>query len=144
MCFLDSSIWANNLSNLCRLNVVTNNMRLTNLEIVSMKCGNVSEYARVLLVIHILPERNSPEYEWMKTLADRYGLIRQGVLVENAVSHFANLDRNMIVENILKWISRRLHEIVSCNGLVVYDLFSLEVSFIIVWIVVHQNSYFSV
>uniref|UniRef100_A0A9J2Q1X8 RRM domain-containing protein n=1 Tax=Ascaris lumbricoides TaxID=6252 RepID=A0A9J2Q1X8_ASCLU len=83
------------------------------------------EYARVLLVIHILPGRNSPEYEWMKTLADRYGLIRQGVLVENAVSHFANLDRNMIVENILKWISRRLHEIVSCNG--VHSPFTLLV-----------------
>uniref|UniRef100_A0A915C2Q9 Uncharacterized protein n=1 Tax=Parascaris univalens TaxID=6257 RepID=A0A915C2Q9_PARUN len=76
----------------------------------------IYEYTRVLLVIHILPRRSSPEYEWMKTLTDRYGLIRQGVLMENAISHFANLDKNMIAENILKWISRRLHEVTSCDG----------------------------
>uniref|UniRef100_A0A914RBC1 Uncharacterized protein n=1 Tax=Parascaris equorum TaxID=6256 RepID=A0A914RBC1_PAREQ len=85
-------------------------------DLVLMKCENISEYTRVLLVIHILPRRSSPEYEWMKTLTDRYGLIRQGVLMENAISHFANLDKNMIAENILKWISRRLHEVTSCDG----------------------------
>ncbi|VDM37245.1 unnamed protein product [Toxocara canis] len=72
----------------------------------------IQYHAKVLLVVHILPERDANEYQWMKSFCERYGLIRQGILLQNALSRFAGADWEVIVENVLRWIMRRLHEIV--------------------------------
>uniref|UniRef100_A0A914XR20 Uncharacterized protein n=1 Tax=Plectus sambesii TaxID=2011161 RepID=A0A914XR20_9BILA len=42
------------------------------------------QHPDVIFVLHILPSKNSSEYNWMKSLSQRYGLVRQGVLLENA------------------------------------------------------------
>ncbi|CAI5438838.1 unnamed protein product [Caenorhabditis angaria] len=51
-----------------------------------------NNHPQVVLVVHILPQVQSSEYEWMKILAQRYGLMRQGILYENAVKRFEGLD----------------------------------------------------
>ncbi|VDN36693.1 unnamed protein product [Cylicostephanus goldi] len=45
----------------------------------------------VMFVLHILPEKNSPEYEWMRSLSTAHGFVRQGVLLENAMDKFASV-----------------------------------------------------
>ena len=60
------------------------------------------QHPDVIFVLHILPSKNSSEYsmtlgifnfipsstcftsDWMKSLSQRYGFVRQGVLLENA------------------------------------------------------------
>ncbi|CAJ0560536.1 unnamed protein product, partial [Mesorhabditis spiculigera] len=64
------------------------------------------KHPSVSLVIHILPFKDSIEYKWMKTLTARYGLIRQGILLENALNKFADLDREMVLGNVAQWIGR--------------------------------------
>ncbi|GMT02667.1 hypothetical protein PENTCL1PPCAC_24841, partial [Pristionchus entomophagus] len=80
--------------------------------------GNCVAYERIhketpgaQLVVHILPHQSSDEYEWMKALASRYGLIRQGVLLENALSHFQSTEKLQVLRNIIQWISRRSAEL---------------------------------
>ncbi|KAJ1361454.1 hypothetical protein KIN20_020707 [Parelaphostrongylus tenuis] len=43
----------------------------------------------VMLALHILPTKNSAEYDWMRILCEVHGFIRQGVLLENALDRFA-------------------------------------------------------
>ncbi|VDK31332.1 unnamed protein product [Anisakis simplex] len=62
--------------------------------------------------MQILPEKDSKEYQWMRSVTERYGLIRQGIILENALTKFEHSDLSTVIENVLKWISRRLHEIV--------------------------------
>ncbi len=49
----------------------------------------------------------------MKSLAQRYALIRQGVLHENAKSRFAGLSLDVVLGNIVQWIARRLAQLTS-------------------------------
>lgn len=67
--------------------------------------SSLQQHPDIIFVLHILPSKNSNEYSrrlrmrfvcpssirfvspfvgWMKSLSQRYGLIRQGVLLENA------------------------------------------------------------
>lgn len=76
------------------------------------------DYPQVVLVVHILPQAQSHEYEWMKVLASRYGFIRQGILYENSVNRFENLDtdRNSVFRNMCQWIYRSGTAIVRNEG----------------------------
>uniref|UniRef100_A0A8R1HYE7 Uncharacterized protein n=1 Tax=Caenorhabditis japonica TaxID=281687 RepID=A0A8R1HYE7_CAEJA len=76
------------------------------------------ENPQVVLVVHILPHTQSNEYEWMKVLAQRYGFIRQGILYENCVQRFQNVDseRNSIFRNMCQWIYRSGTAIVRNEG----------------------------
>ncbi|GMT28942.1 hypothetical protein PFISCL1PPCAC_20239, partial [Pristionchus fissidentatus] len=80
--------------------------------------GNCSAYEKihketpsVQLVVHILPHESSEEYNWMKSLAARYGLVRQGILLDNALTHFDNTDKLQVLRNIIQWIARRSAEL---------------------------------
>lgn len=57
------------------------------------------------MVIHILPEKESDEYEWMKSLAARFSLVRQGILVHNAINRFDNAD----LDEVLRWLIHFSH-----------------------------------
>ncbi|MFH4976757.1 hypothetical protein AB6A40_003466 [Gnathostoma spinigerum] len=72
-----------------------------------------TKYPNVLLLLHILPNENAPEYEWMKVLSKEYCIVRQGILVENALSHFEAFDVTSVLRNIISWLSRRLSQIYS-------------------------------
>ncbi|RCN44224.1 hypothetical protein ANCCAN_09807 [Ancylostoma caninum] len=45
----------------------------------------------VMFILHILPEKNASEYEWMRSLSAAHGFVRQGVLLENALDKFASV-----------------------------------------------------
>uniref|UniRef100_A0A1I7TKL1 MEDS domain-containing protein n=1 Tax=Caenorhabditis tropicalis TaxID=1561998 RepID=A0A1I7TKL1_9PELO len=76
------------------------------------------EHPQVVLVVHILPQTQSHEYEWMKVLASRYGFVRQGILYENCVNRFENVDtdQNSIFRNMCQWIYRSGTAIVRNEG----------------------------
>ncbi|KAF8366862.1 pid-3 [Pristionchus pacificus] len=80
--------------------------------------GNCAAYEKmhketpgVQLVVHILPHENSEEYNWMKSLSARYGLIRQGILLENALTHFEGNEKTEVLRNIIQWMARRSAEL---------------------------------
>ncbi|GMR54101.1 hypothetical protein PMAYCL1PPCAC_24296, partial [Pristionchus mayeri] len=80
--------------------------------------GNCSAYEKihnempgVQLVVHVLPHENSEEYNWMKSLSSRYGMIRQGILLENALTHFESTEKTEVLRNIIQWIARRSAEL---------------------------------
>ncbi|XGW22009.1 hypothetical protein V3C99_004738 [Haemonchus contortus] len=65
----------------------------------------------VMFVLHILPEKNACEYEWMRTLSSIHGFVRQGVLLDNALDRFASVaklgnDPNEVFANVAQWIAR--------------------------------------
>ncbi|KAK6045012.1 hypothetical protein COOONC_17483 [Cooperia oncophora] len=65
----------------------------------------------VMFVLHILPEKNAREYEWMRTLSSIHGFVRQGVLLENALDRFASVaklgnDPSEVFANVAQWIAR--------------------------------------
>lgn len=66
-----------------------------------------------MLIFQILPSQNSVVYEWMKQLSGHIGKIRQGIVLENALSKFANHDLHEVLTNILHWISRSIASIIS-------------------------------
>ncbi|CAI4228530.1 unnamed protein product [Auanema sp. JU1783] len=72
------------------------------------------ENPSVQLVLHILPGAYSDEYDWMKSLATRFGLVRQGVLFENALNRFATMKHDEVFKNVAQWISRSLYKL--CNS----------------------------
>ncbi|EFP02980.1 hypothetical protein CRE_28067 [Caenorhabditis remanei] len=76
------------------------------------------EHPQVVLVVHILPQTQSHEYEWMKVLASRYGFIRQGILYENCVNRFQNVDtdQNSVFRNMCQWIYRSGTAIIRNEG----------------------------
>uniref|UniRef100_A0A0K0DLI9 AAA_11 domain-containing protein n=1 Tax=Angiostrongylus cantonensis TaxID=6313 RepID=A0A0K0DLI9_ANGCA len=53
------------------------------------------KFPAVMLVLHILPEKDSPEHGWMRTLSSVHGFIRQGVLLDNALDRFAAVTKNV-------------------------------------------------
>ncbi|PIC55854.1 hypothetical protein B9Z55_000957 [Caenorhabditis nigoni] len=76
------------------------------------------DHPQVVLVVHILPQAQSVEYEWMKVLASRYGFIRQGILYENCVNRFQNVDsdRNSVFRNMCQWLYRSGTAIIRNEG----------------------------
>lgn len=79
-------------------------------------CASAYEKTRnnwpsVMFILHILPTKNAPEYEWMRTFSSIHGLIRQGVLLENALDRFSSIfgeggsPREVFV-NVAQWIAR--------------------------------------
>ncbi|KAM3724618.1 Protein pid-3 [Dirofilaria immitis] len=64
------------------------------------------DHPEVIIVFHILPAPNSTEYKLMKELSDKYDLIRQGVLLEKAISYFEACNIEEVLGNILQWFSR--------------------------------------
>ncbi|EGT38504.1 hypothetical protein CAEBREN_18324 [Caenorhabditis brenneri] len=76
------------------------------------------EHPQVVLIVHILPQTQSHEYDWMKVLASRYGFIRQGILYENCANRFQNVDtdQNSIFRNMCQWIYRSGTAIVRNEG----------------------------
>lgn len=70
------------------------------------------EYPSVAFVLHILPHKNSIEFEKMKQLTCLYQLIGQGILVENARSKFAGADELAVFNNVNQYIARRFAQIV--------------------------------
>ncbi|VDN40621.1 unnamed protein product [Gongylonema pulchrum] len=75
------------------------------------------ELPGVMVVFHILPEPDSLEYKLMKELAAKYDLIRQGILLTNAVSRFAGCRMRDVVGNILQWFSRCLSRLILASDL---------------------------
>lgn len=73
----------------------------------------ISDFPEVIVVFHILPEPNSLEYKLMKELADEYDLIRQGVLLEKAITRFEGCDMKEVLGNILQWFSRRISRFIA-------------------------------
>ncbi|CAD6184917.1 unnamed protein product [Caenorhabditis auriculariae] len=68
---------------------------------------NVLKYhPEVTFVVHVLPGQGSNEHVWMKGLAERYGLIRQGVLYENTITRFGGLEISGVFRNMVQWITR--------------------------------------
>lgn len=76
------------------------------------------EHPQVVLVVHILPQSQSNEYEWMKVLASRYGFVRQGLLYDNCANRFQNVetDQNSVFRNMCQWIYRSGTAIVRNEG----------------------------
>ncbi|VDO61821.1 unnamed protein product [Heligmosomoides polygyrus] len=65
----------------------------------------------VMFVLHVLPEKNAREYDWMRTLSSIHGFVRQGVLLENALDRFAEVIRNgsdpdEVFKNVAQWVAR--------------------------------------
>ncbi|KAK6725558.1 hypothetical protein RB195_004088 [Necator americanus] len=65
----------------------------------------------VMFVLHILPEKNASEYEWMRSLSAAHGFVRQGVLLENALDKFASVAQQgdelfSVFSNVAQWVSR--------------------------------------
>ncbi|VDN06734.1 unnamed protein product [Thelazia callipaeda] len=71
------------------------------------------DYPEVMVVIHILPVPNSLEYRLMKELADKYDLIRQGILLENAINQFEEGNMENVIGNILQWFNRCMSRFVA-------------------------------
>uniref|UniRef100_A0A914XA87 Uncharacterized protein n=1 Tax=Plectus sambesii TaxID=2011161 RepID=A0A914XA87_9BILA len=71
------------------------------------------QHPDVIFVLHILPSKNSSEYNWMKSLSQRYGFVRQGVLLENADNYFSEVETDLtsVLANIAQWVERRLAEL---------------------------------
>ncbi|EYB94983.1 hypothetical protein Y032_0165g45 [Ancylostoma ceylanicum] len=65
----------------------------------------------VMFILHILPEKNAPEYEWMRSLSAAHGFVRQGVLLENALDKFASVSQQgnnlyTVFSNVAQWVAR--------------------------------------
>ncbi|KAE9416406.1 hypothetical protein Angca_000438, partial [Angiostrongylus cantonensis] len=74
------------------------------------------KFPAVMLVLHILPEKDSPEHGWMRTLSSVHGFIRQGVLLDNALDRFAAVTKNVsdpytVYRNVAQWIARATNRI---------------------------------
>jgi len=76
---------------------------------------NINEqFPAVIFVLHILPARDSKEYQLMKDLTLNYALIGQGVLLENAKERFADSGPlEGVMDQMNQWISRRMAQIIS-------------------------------
>uniref|UniRef100_A0A1I8EAB7 RRM domain-containing protein n=1 Tax=Wuchereria bancrofti TaxID=6293 RepID=A0A1I8EAB7_WUCBA len=72
-----------------------------------------SDHPEVIVVFHILPAPNSNEYKLMKELADEYDLIRQGILLENAMTYFEECNIKEVLGNMLQWFNRRISQLVA-------------------------------
>uniref|UniRef100_A0A8R1XNH8 RRM domain-containing protein n=1 Tax=Onchocerca volvulus TaxID=6282 RepID=A0A8R1XNH8_ONCVO len=71
------------------------------------------DHPEVIIVFHILPAPNSVEYKLMKELANKYDLIRQGVLLEKAITYFEECNIEEVLGNILQWFSRCISRFVA-------------------------------
>ncbi|EFO23414.1 hypothetical protein LOAG_05076 [Loa loa] len=71
------------------------------------------DHPEVIVVFHILPAPNSIEYKLMKELADEYDLIRQGVLLEKAITYFEECNINEVLGNMLQWFNRCISRLVA-------------------------------
>lgn len=49
----------------------------------------------------------------MKELTDEYDLIRQGVLLEKAITSFEGCDVKEVLGNMLQWFNRRISRLVA-------------------------------
>ena len=74
-----------------------------------------NNYPGVMVIFQILPSQKSCVYTWMKELTDKTGKIRQGIVLENALSKFGDHDLNEVLVKVLHWISRCLSQIISNN-----------------------------
>ncbi|VBB31040.1 unnamed protein product [Acanthocheilonema viteae] len=74
------------------------------------------DHPEVIVVFHILPVPNSIEYKLMKELADEYDLIRQGVLLEKAITYFKECDIKEVLGNMLQWFNRRISRLVALEN----------------------------
>jgi len=74
--------------------------------------GLCRDHPSVSFVLHILPRKNSPEFEKMKQLTCRLSFICQGVLLENELSKFGGADEASIFQNVNQYIARRFSQIV--------------------------------
>jgi len=72
----------------------------------------VKAHPSVSFVIHILPHKNSPEFEKMKHLTCKLSLIGQGVLLDNALNKFSGADEASVFKNVNQYIARRFAQIV--------------------------------
>uniref|UniRef100_A0A0R3RHJ5 RRM domain-containing protein n=1 Tax=Elaeophora elaphi TaxID=1147741 RepID=A0A0R3RHJ5_9BILA len=72
-----------------------------------------SDHPEVMVVFHILPAPNSIEYKLMKELTEEYDLIRQGVLLEKAITYFEGCDVKEVLGNMLQWFNRRFSQLVA-------------------------------
>lgn len=66
-----------------------------------------------MVVFHILPTPNSVEYKLMKELADNYDLIRQGVLLNRAITYFEECNIEEVLGNMLQWFNRCISRLVA-------------------------------
>lgn len=70
------------------------------------------EYSDVFYVLHILPKKDSLEFKLFKDITINYAIIGQGVLIDRALTKFADLDLDDICKNMNQYISRRLSQTV--------------------------------
>jgi hypothetical protein len=71
------------------------------------------DHPGVSFVIHILPRKNSPEFEKLKQLTCRLSLIGQAILLDNALSKFGGADEAAVFNNINQYIARRFAQLVN-------------------------------
>ncbi|VDK84967.1 unnamed protein product [Litomosoides sigmodontis] len=82
-------------------------------EVRMVYCAIHRDHPEVIVVFHILPTPNSVEYKLMKELTDEYDLIRQGVLLEKAITCFEGCDVKEVLGNMLQWFNRRISRLVA-------------------------------
>uniref|UniRef100_A0A915NQR3 Uncharacterized protein n=1 Tax=Meloidogyne floridensis TaxID=298350 RepID=A0A915NQR3_9BILA len=69
------------------------------------------QHPQVIYVIHILPSKDSLEYQVLKEHTLAGALVGQGVLAENALAYFKCYELDEVMANMNQWIGRRLAQI---------------------------------
>uniref|UniRef100_A0A914KG48 RRM domain-containing protein n=2 Tax=Meloidogyne incognita TaxID=6306 RepID=A0A914KG48_MELIC len=69
------------------------------------------QHPQVIYVIHILPSKDSLEYQILKEHTLAGALVGQGVLAENALAYFKCYELDEVMANMNQWIGRRLAQI---------------------------------
>ncbi|CAK5090676.1 unnamed protein product [Meloidogyne enterolobii] len=69
------------------------------------------QHPQVIYVIHILPSKDSLEYQVLKEHTLAGALVGQGVLAENALAYFKCYELVEVMANMNQWIGRRLAQI---------------------------------
>uniref|UniRef100_A0A914XYG2 RRM domain-containing protein n=1 Tax=Panagrolaimus superbus TaxID=310955 RepID=A0A914XYG2_9BILA len=71
------------------------------------------KHPQVIFVFHILPYRNSKEFNWLKEFSKKHWQVGQGILVDNVFTKFDGSPLHNVFANMNQYMSRRLHEVMS-------------------------------
>uniref|UniRef100_A0A7E4VBH4 RRM domain-containing protein n=1 Tax=Panagrellus redivivus TaxID=6233 RepID=A0A7E4VBH4_PANRE len=69
------------------------------------------EHPDVIFVFHLLPYRNSKEFNWLKEFSKKHWQIGQGILFDNVVKHFDGSPLADVFANMNQYMSRRMAEV---------------------------------
>lgn len=71
------------------------------------------EHPNVIFVFHILPYRNSKEFNWLKEFSKKHWQIGQGILFDNVEKRFDGSLLTDVCANMNQYMSRRMAEILN-------------------------------